>query len=75
MTSIGELVMLEHQVDDLRRKLDIEKERLAQMDMEREDTSKAIPAINALEKQLEALLAQRDKTVRELEGGQRLRAS
>jgi hypothetical protein len=67
--------MLEHQVDDLRRKLDIEKERLAQMDMESRDTSKAVAALDALEKQLDALLAQRDKTVREMEGGQRLKAS
>jgi predicted nucleic acid-binding Zn-ribbon protein len=75
MTSIGELLMLDYQVEDLRRRIDVEKERLAQMDMESQHTSKAIAALDELEKQLETLLAQRDKTVREMEGGQHLKAS
>jgi hypothetical protein len=75
MTSIGELLMLDHQVEDLRRRIDIEKERLAQMDMESRDTSVASATLDALEKQLDALLAQRDKTAREMEGGQDLKAS
>ena len=64
MTSIGELLLLDYQVEALQRKIDIEKERIAQMDMQGQDTSKAIPALDELEKQLEMLLAQRDKTVR-----------
>jgi len=75
MTSIGELMMLDYQVEDLRRRIDIENERIAQMDMESQDTAKAAAALNALEKQLDAILAQRNKTVRELEGGQHLKAS
>ncbi len=75
MTSIGELLMLDYQLEDLRRRIDIEKERLAQMEMERQDTPKEIQALDALERQLDALLVQRDKTARELEGGQHLRAS
>ena len=75
MTSVGELLMLDYQVEDLRRRIDTEKERLAQMDMENQDNSKAIAALDELEKQLEMLLAQRDKTVRELEGGQQLKVS
>ncbi len=74
MTSIGELMMLDYQVEDLRRRIDIENERIAQMDMESQDTAKAAAALNAPEKQLDALLAQRNKTVRELEGGQHLKA-
>ena len=75
MTSIGELMMLDYQVEDLRRRIDIENERIAQMGMESQDTAKAAAALNALEKQLDAILAQRNKTVRELEGGQHLKAS
>ena len=75
MTSIGELLMLDHQVEELRRRINIGKERLAQMHIESQDPSKAVAALDELEKQLEMLLAQRDKTVRELEGGQHLKAS
>ena len=75
MTSIGELMMLDYQVEDLRRRIGIENERIAQMVMESQDSAKAAAALDGLEKQLEALLAQRDKTVRELEGGQHLKAS
>lgn len=75
MTSIGELLMLDYQLEDLRRRIDIEKERLAQIEMEKQDTPKQIQALDALERQLDALLVQRDKTARELEGGQHLRAS
>jgi hypothetical protein len=75
MTSIGELMMLDHQVEDLRRRIDIEKERLAQIEMQSQNPSRATAALDELENQLEMLLAQRDKTVRELEGGQQLKAS
>jgi hypothetical protein len=75
MTSIGELLMLDYQVDGLRCRIEIEQGRIAQMEVEGQDSSKANEAIRALERNLDGLLAQRKKTVRELEGGQRLKAS
>lgn len=75
MTSIGELLMLDYQVDGLRCRIDIEKERLAQMELEGRNSSKVSEAIRALERNLDGLLAQRKKTLRELEGGQLLKAS
>ena len=75
MTSIGLLLMLDYQVDDLRRRIDIEKERIAQLEIDGQSPSNASRALEALERNLDGLLAQRTKTVRELEGGQRLKAS
>ena len=75
MTSIGELLMLDYQVDGLRCRIETEQERIAQMEIEGRDSSKAGEAIRALERNLDGLLAQRKKTILELEGGQRLKAS
>jgi len=75
MTSIGELLMLDYQVDGLRCRIEIEKERIAQMEVEGRDSSRASEAIRALERNLDGLLAQRNKTIREREGGQHLKAS
>jgi len=73
MTSIGLLLMLDYQVDELRGRIEIEKERIAQLGIEGRNSSKASAALDALERNLDALLAQRAKTVRELEGGQQHR--
>ena len=70
MTSIGLLLTLDYQVDDLRGRIEIEKERIAQMEIDGQNVTKAVGALNALERNLDALIAQRVKTIRELEGGQ-----
>jgi hypothetical protein len=75
MASIGELLMLDYQVDGLRCRIEIEKERIAQMEVEGRNSSRASEAIRALERNLDGLLVQRNKTIRELEGGQHLKAS
>ena len=71
MTSVGELMMLDYQVDELRGRIEIEKERIAQLGIEGRNSSKASAALDALERNLDTLLAQR--AVRELEGGQQHR--
>jgi len=75
MTSIGELLMLDYQAEGLRGRIEIEKERIAQMEAQGRNSSKASEAIRALERILDGLLAQRKKTVRELEDGQHLQVN
>jgi hypothetical protein len=75
MTSIGELLMLDYHVDGLRGRIEMEKERIAQMEVEGQNSSKASEALRALERHLDGLLVQRKKTIHELEGAQRLKVS
>jgi hypothetical protein len=75
MTSIGELLMLDYQVDGLRGRIDMEKERIAQMEVVGQNSAKESEALRALERHLDGLLVQRRKTIRNLEGAQRLKAS
>jgi predicted nucleic acid-binding Zn-ribbon protein len=69
MASIGSLLMLDYRVDELRDRIKIESERVAQMEIEGREPSKSRESLAALEQSLEAMLVQRDKIVRELESG------
>jgi len=70
MTSIGEVLMLDYQIDELRGRIEIEKERIAQAEAEGRSSATARDALDALERNLDGLLAARTKTLRELERGQ-----
>lgn len=50
MTSIGLLLMLDYQVDDLRGRIEIENERIAQLGIEGRNSSRASDALDALER-------------------------
>jgi hypothetical protein len=69
MASVGALLMLDYRVDDLRDRIKIESERVAQMEIEGREPSKSRKSLAALEQSLEAMLVQREKIVRELESG------
>jgi hypothetical protein len=73
MTSVGLLLTLDYRIDELRGRIDIENERMAQMEVEGRNQSNARTALDVLERNLEAAIAQRDKVVRELEKGQPVR--
>jgi Cdc6-like AAA superfamily ATPase len=73
MTSVGLLLTLDYRIDELRGRIDIENERMAQMKVEGRNQSDARKALDVLERNLEAAIAQRDKVVRELEKGQPVR--
>jgi hypothetical protein len=73
MTSVGLLLTLDYRIDELRGRIDIENERMAQMEVEGRNPSNARKALDVLERNLEAAIAQRDKVVRELEKGQPVR--
>jgi S-adenosylmethionine/arginine decarboxylase-like enzyme len=73
MTSVGLLLTLDYRIDELRGRIDIENERMAQLEVEGRNQSNARKALNVLERNLEAAIAQRDKVVRELEKGQLVR--
>lgn len=73
MTSVGLLVTLDHRIDELRARIEIENQRIAQMGLEGRDPSNARKALEVLERNLETTMAQRDKTVRELEMGRAVR--
>lgn len=73
MTSVGLLLTLDHRIAELRGRIDIENERIAQIEVEGRDPSSARKALDVLERDLKATMAQRDKTVRELEMGQFVR--
>jgi hypothetical protein len=69
MASIGSLLVLDYRVDELRDRIKIESERVAQMEIEGREHSKSCKSLAALEQSLEAMLVQREKIVRELESG------
>src|SRR4051794_1492984 len=69
MASIGSLLMLDYRVDELRERIKIESERVAQMEIEGREPSKSRKCLASLEQSLEAMLVQREKIVRELESG------
>ena len=73
MTSVGLLLTLDYRIDELRGRIDIENERIAQMEVEGRNPSNTRKALDVLERNLEAAIAQRDKVVRELEKGQPVR--
>jgi uncharacterized small protein (DUF1192 family) len=70
MSSIGELLTLDYQIDDLRGRIAIEQERIAQAEAEGRSSTKAREGLDALERNLNGLLANRQKTIQNLERGQ-----
>jgi hypothetical protein len=68
MSSIAEVLTLDYQIDDLRLRIAIEKERIAQRAVEGAKSINERAVLDDLERNLEGLLSNREKAMRELEG-------
>lgn len=66
MNSIGLLLELDYRIDELRGRILVEHERVAQLELEGRDSSKALEALAGLERYLRESVHQRDRVARDL---------
>ncbi len=66
MTPIGLLLELDYRIDDLRGRIHVEHERIAQLELEGRNSSKALEALAALERYLRETIRQRNQVEREV---------
>lgn len=66
MTLIALLLELDYRIDELRGRIHVEHERIAQLELEGRDSSKAREALAALERYLRESVHQRDQVARDL---------
>ncbi len=66
MTSTGLLLELDYRIDELRGRILVQNERIAQLELEGRDPSNARDALAALERYLRESMRQRNQVARDL---------
>jgi len=66
MTSTGLLLELDHRIDELRDRIHVQNQRIAQLELEGRDPSSARDALTALEQYLRETMRQRNQVARDL---------
>ncbi len=66
MTSTGLLLELDHRIDELRDRIHVQSQRIAQLELEGRDPSNARDTLTALEQYLRETMRQRNQVERDL---------